>query len=348
MSEAVSLSQIPTVANLHALLNAAGHSQQPCEQLRWLVVSGYAEIPFPGLGHTLKRWQTLSTVAQHDLALAKLFESHADAQAILAELGHEHEFVPMQVWAVWCADPPGKRVRVSSSTSDTGKARIHGTKPWCSGAAYVRHALVSAWDEADRPRLVAVDMAQSEARVTRDGWHAVGMAATASVDVIFDGAEGFLVGNPGTYVDRPGFHHGAAGIAACWYGAASAIAGHVLEAVRRRPDNPHALAHLGTLDIVLAQARGQLRAAAAEIDAQPGSACSHAVRRARLAVEAAAETILQQAPRAVGAGPMCKNAHLARLMADLPVFIRQSHAERDLAEHGRAVAEQDQAASWML
>jgi len=35
---------------------------------------------------------------------------------------------------------------------------------------------------------------------------------------------------------------------------------------------------------------------------------------------------------------LCQDAGYAQAMADLPVYIRQSHAERDLAAHGQLVA----------
>ncbi len=35
--------------------------------------------------------------------------------------------------------------------------------------------------------------------------------------------------------------------------------------------------------------------------------------------------------------PFCRSSHFARLSADLPVYLRQSHAERDLAELGQQV-----------
>ena len=50
--------------------------------------------------------------------------------------------------------------------------------------------------------------------------------------------------------------------------------------------------------------------------------------------------------RALGAGPLCKDEHLARLFADLPVFLRQSHAERDLEALGRAMTQES--APWQL
>jgi len=50
---------------------------------------------------------------------------------------------------------------------------------------------------------------------------------------------------------------------------------------------------------------------------------------------------LQHAGRALGAATLCHDAQVARLMADLPVFMRQSHAERDLAALGEFHAQRD-------
>jgi hypothetical protein len=46
---------------------------------------------------------------------------------------------------------------------------------------------------------------------------------------------------------------------------------------------------------------------------------------------------MHHAGRAVGAGPLCREPKFARAMADLPVFLRQSHAERDLAALGQSI-----------
>ncbi|MCF4998572.1 acyl-CoA dehydrogenase, partial [Pseudomonas syringae] len=43
----------------------------------------------------------------------------------------------------------------------------------------------------------------------------------------------------------------------------------------------------------------------------------------------------------------CKDRHFARLIADLPVFLRQSHAERDLAALGQLIASQPEE-TWAL
>jgi hypothetical protein len=69
--------------------------------------------------------------------------------------------------------------------------------------------------------------------------------------------------------------------------------------------------------------------------------------RARLAAEHAAACVVERAGRALGAGPLCRDAHFAQLMADLPVFIRQSHAERDEASLAERVIEEE-AISWQV
>ena len=51
------------------------------------VESGVLDLPLPGRGQTWERWAALAKLAEQDLCLARLAEGHADAVAILAELG---------------------------------------------------------------------------------------------------------------------------------------------------------------------------------------------------------------------------------------------------------------------
>ena len=329
----------PAALSIASRYQANDCSQSKADLHRLLGLSH--SLPLPGSGQTLERWRSLAEVAALDLVCAKLFESHTDALAILAELRQEHLIKDEGLWAVWCAEPPSHRVSLIPSSSHSDSMCISGTKAWCSGANEVTHALLSCWGQNDRHYLVAVDMAQSGVTVTAEGWQAVGMGATESVDVIFDHAEVQLVGSADQYTQRPGFLHGAAGIAACWYGAAESIAQYLVQHVQRRPEDVHAQAHLGAIDIALTQAASLLKAAAQAIDNNPQSSCALEVWRARLAVEGAVEAVLRRVPRALGAGPLCKQAHLANQIADLPVFLRQSHAERDLAAHGVQIAHEE-------
>lgn len=317
----------------------------PGHWLRELVRAGCGQLPLPGSGGTLLRWRGLAAVASVDLGLAKLFEGHTDALAILAELEAGFDAPEDACWGVWCAEPPDMRVGIR--TQAAGGVIVSGLKGWCSGAATLSHAIVSGWNGAGEPCLAAVALDQPGVTVTTQGWHAVGMRSSASVNVLFDQAQGSAVGAPGAYVDRPGFLHGGAGVAACWYGALAGIAGRLRDAVARDRPDPYRLAHLGAVDVALTQARAVLREAACAIDAHPAARCALETARARLAVEAAAQEVLSRVPRALGAGPLCRDAALAQALADLPVFIRQSHAERDQAEHGKQVAQHGES-PWTL
>jgi hypothetical protein len=312
----------------------------PADALQRLHREGYADLPLPGAGATLARWQSLAAVGGHDLALAKLYEGHLDAVAILAEAGMA-DVGASGVWGTWCAEAPAARLTIRHGAAFT----LHGRKAWCSGAAAVSHALVSCWNDAGQACLAAVALGQPGVTVTDEGWNAVGMAGSRSVDVLFDGATATLVGEPGFYVARPGFWHGGAGVAAVWYGAAQALAATLHASVAQRlaagmPVDVHRLAQLGEIDVALQTTAALMRTAAVEIDAAPFENGMARAMRVRLAVEQCATMVLHAAGRALGAGPLCKDKRIARLFADLPVFLRQSHAERDLESLGRTMCKE--------
>jgi alkylation response protein AidB-like acyl-CoA dehydrogenase len=261
--------------------------------------------------------------------------------AIIEQLGGSP--TPGSTWGMWAAEPPQARVQVRAAGH---MVRLDGRKAWCSGAAVLSHALLTAWDAEDRQQLVAVALDQPGVTITDQGWQAVGMGATGSVEVLFDDAEAQAIGEPGDYLNRPGFWQGGIGIAACWYGAARQIA-EVLRQHCAQREEPHALAHLGAVDTALYAAANVLRFSALHIDAHPEAGAELLARRARAVVEQSAEQVMREVGRALGAGPFCKDRHFARLIADLPVFLRQSHAERDLAALGQTLAEHPEEA-WTL
>ena len=333
-------------APLLALLSTALASLRdapPAAALKRLATLRLDRLPLPGQGATLDRWRALAAVGAHDLALAKLYEGHTDALAILHEASADVG-AGDALWATWCAEPPDARLALSPGSH--GGHRLDGRKAWCSGARDVTHAVVSCWGPDGAAMLAAVDLGQAGVTVTDDGWNAVGMAASGSVDVRLDGVEAQVLGGPGFYVERAGFWHGGAGVAACWFGAATRLADALRERVAGRGD-PHRLAQLGEAAVALQGSAALMREAGARIDRSPQANAMGDALSVRLSVEASAGLVLAAAGRALGAGPLCKDAALARLYADLPVFMRQSHAERDLEALGRVVSESG-AAPWTL
>ena len=173
------------------------------------------------------------------------------------------------------------------------------------------------------------------------------MAGSDTLDVRFAGIPAEPVGGPGGYVDRPGFAHGGAGVAACWYGGARGVGRTLLAAAAERDIGPYAHAHLGAVDVALSTAKTVLDVAAGQIDADPDDRQDGGRRRAlrvRAFVEAVSTEVMQRVGRALGAGPLCHDEAHSRRVADLTVYVRQHHAERNLAELGTLVA--DSGTSW--
>jgi alkylation response protein AidB-like acyl-CoA dehydrogenase len=335
------------LAALRVALARLDPGQNAAQALHTLIEAGLDQQEPPGGGGTLQRWSALDAVAEHDLSLAKLYEGHTDALAILRELGEPRPAAGS--WAVWAAEAPQGRTVIE--TAADGSIRLQGSKCWCSGAADVQHGLLTAWHEEGRgPQLVGVAMAQPGIVVSSAAWHAVGMAGSASLNVSFHGARARLVGNEGEYLSRAGFWHGGAGVAACWYGGAKALAESLRQSLVKAgltSAHPFRLAALGKVELALAQTAALLREAAAWIDANPQHDASAVALRVRLAAEQCAAGVLGECGRALGAAAYCLDEGFARRAADLPVFIRQSHGERDFAALGEKVAPHAQA-QWTL
>ena len=337
---------------LERVLSASTSASDGGMALRALVAAGLDRIPLPGHGETLKRWQALEQVARHDLALVKLYESHTDALAILDEIDPLSLPRSGATYAVWASeariDPI--TIRRPSAPHDPAQVTIDGRKAWCSGASVVDAGLMTAVDGAGARYLVEIALDAPGLMIDESRWNAVGMRGSGSFDVVCDGVPARIVGRAGAYLERPGFWHGGVGVAACWYGAAAAIASRVRDLQVGR-DDVHALAHLGAIDAALAGGAALLREVAAAIDARPAADCARVALRVRGAVADLAELVIHHATRALGPGPMCNEPDLARRLADLPVFVRQCRSEHDHVAQSRALladAAQLAAPGWSL
>jgi hypothetical protein len=284
-------------------------------------------LPLPGSGATARRLAGLRALGRVDLVLARLVEGHVDAVAILAELGGA-VVRPDELWGVWAAVPNSLAAR-----KQDGHWLVNGTKPWCSGAGTCTRALVTKAGP-DGPRLFAVDVADTQP--VPNTWPATGMAGSDSRTVQFDAVHATPVGGPGAYTSRPGFWHGGVGVAACWLGGAYLVARPLL--AKATSDDPHVLAHLGAVDAALASGDAMLATAAAQIDAAPSRNAQRLALQVRAVAESVATAVADHVGRALGAGPLCQDAAHGRNIADLLVYVRQSHAERDLAQLGGLVA----------
>lgn len=317
------------------------------ERLRTLLAGGALRLPLPGDGRTAERHRRLTAFGRRDLALARLIEAHTDALAMLAQSGRAP--CPNALYGVWAAERADARLCCEPIAG--GRWRLRGSKAFCTGVTLCDAALVTATDQAaGRPRLFHIDVRawreSGAACADTGGWAtpafadtATGTLTTAAAGVQVDGDA--AVGPPGWYLDRPGFWHGAAGPAAVWAGGAMALAD---AALAYRNDDPHRAALLGALAAQTWGMTAHLVQAGNEIDADPddrsGSACTRALSL-RHQIERAVTDVLDRFGRACGPVLLAFDADVARRHAELSLYIRQCHGERDLALLYRTLTRRD-------
>ncbi|MGA8988096.1 acyl-CoA dehydrogenase [Aeromicrobium sp.] len=286
--------------------------------------------PVPGAGDTAGRWSLLVALASDDLPLVKLVEPHHDAMAILSELDVQG-LDGGGVWAVWAAEPP---FAVLTGIETAAGWELSGTKAFCSGASLVSHALVTAETPAGS-RLFAIERgAVGIEEGDGPAWTGAGMSRANTRTLSFAEVPAIPVGSAGAYVDRPGFWLGGIGIAACWLGGARRVA-QTLENASGRLD-PHGRAHLGAVRSALDVSDLAFEAAASMVDRRPVSVPEAERLAQSLRAHAAhvVELVVSHVGRALGPAPLAFDAEHAEHVADLEVFVRQHHAERDLARLG--------------
>jgi len=286
--------------------------------------------PGPGEGSTADLWETLATLAAADLGAVRAIEPHLDALAILKQAWRD---APDGVWGVFAAEGGDEPL---TATRDGGDVALTGVKPWCSLADRLDGALVTARTADGGRGLFAVSLRASGVDVLPGTWHARGLAELASGPVRFTRVAGLPVGDPGWYLERPGFEWGGIGVAACWFGGAVGVARTVHAAAAAKP-NPFLMMHLGAIDRGLQDARRALAEAATLVDAHT-PASRMLAKRVRATVAAVVEDVLARSGHALGPAPLALDAAHAKRVADLSLYVRQHHAERDLESLGTAVA----------
>ncbi len=303
------------------------------------VLRAFRTDPSPrGDGRTRHNFAVLARAAADDLDVARLAEAHLDALTIRHEI--DGGTLPAaSCWGVYAAESATDRVRAHVAG---GGWRLSGRKPFCSGAAGpCTHALVTTHADDGR-RMFAVDLAADGITVHPGEWRAHGMRGSAAATVDLDDVVAEPVGGPEAYLDRPGFWHGAIAVASAWFGGAVGVAAPLRRAGLDGRLDAHGLAHLGGVDAALAAARSVLREAAVVLDDGPAESAPASRRRAlqvRAVVETAVECALTRTGRALGPVPVVRDVEHAQRVADLEVYVRQSHAERDLATLGELAVE---------
>ena len=310
-----------------------------------LLAPAEALAPLPGTGATVRLWELLATLGAADLTAARVIEPHLDALAIRAQAGmggpggmdsSGSVGSAGASWGVYAAEAPGLRL---DARPEDGVWHLTGTKLWCSLAAHLDRAVVTAHTGPGTRRAFAVDLRHTGVRPGRGTWASRGLAAVDSTAVEFTDVPAVPVGGDNWYLQRSGFAWGGIGVAAVWFGGAVGVARRLAAAARNREPDQIALMLLGQTDTALHGARRVLAAAAADVDAGRADGPDGALLagQVRAVVADAAEQVLRLAGHGLGPGPLTGEEEYARRVADLQVYLRQHHAERDSAALGRAL-----------
>ncbi len=323
--------------------------------------------PKPGEGQTARLWELLASVAAIDVAAGRILEPHLDAGAILSQAGAADSFTG--TWGVFAAEAPGTRLTAlpqaggehsggeqparEQGGTHSGEVRLSGSKPWCSLAQFVDHAVVTAHTQSGGRSAFAVDLRDAGVTCVDPEWTSRGLREIPSGTVHFDRVPAVPLGGDGWYFQRPGFAWGGMGVAACWLGGAVALGRHFKAALirgaqaQREPDQV-ALASLGEVDRTLTSAIQCLARTAELVDGrmqgraepreEPGGgrisgAWSEALR-VRGTIAAAVERVQLLVSQNLGPGPLAFDDRYGKCMADLSLYVRQHHALRDDAQLG--------------
>jgi alkylation response protein AidB-like acyl-CoA dehydrogenase len=326
-----SIRVVPSAEKLRKVDDPA--QRELAQALRSLQREGQLTLPSVGGGQTSQRHRALAGIARRDLTLGRVAEAHTDATAILAEAKRE----PREgaLYGVWASDGPASQLQLVS-TDGADRYVLRGVKQYCSGSTFLDAALVTA-HRGDELLLVDVALGDAPLEIDTTVWKSEAFRATATGSVIFHDVPvrpEQLIGGNRFYLDRPGFWHGAVGPAACWAGGALGL---IDVAMASRRASSHVLAHLGALEAMRWGLEALLDQAGREIDADPTDVTNTRQQRAlsvRHLIERLCTEVMDRFGRATGPAALAFDAAVARRYAELTLYIRQCHAERDLEELG--------------
>ena len=210
---------------------------------------------------------------------------------------------------------------------------------FCSGAGLVDRALVTVGQA--QQRLIDVNLRTSGNSIQFDdsNWKTSAFQEIRTSTATFAAtrvSENDFIGDPGWYLTRTGFWHGACGPAACWAGGAVRL---VDWALGQKREDPHTLAHLAAMNSSVWAMKSFLDCAGTEIDETPSDSFSAHLRALTLRhlVEQECTNIIRRLPRAYGPQPLAMNEDISQRYIELDLYLRQSHAERDLEALGRGL-----------
>jgi alkylation response protein AidB-like acyl-CoA dehydrogenase len=307
----------------------------------------------PGTWRHLLR--LLKIIGRGNLSVGRIYEGHVNALQLVLQWGDPTQIKVVAadvqdgcLFGVWNTEAPNDGVTLVEVAGGIQRFRLCGAKTFASGASIIQRVVANAttlggWQMC----LVPLDRVKVECDT--DSWQPLGMRATESIRVNFDGValdHAALIGEPGDYYREPWFSGGAIRFAAVQLGGAEAIAEasrHFLQQENRIEDSHQAI-RAGEMAALLETGNLWLEGAASRAEAAavcPDELVAYAglMRRTieRIGLEA-----IEHAVRSSGARSLLRPNSLERLVRDLTMYLRQPAPDFVLERAGKFTLKSEQ------
>jgi alkylation response protein AidB-like acyl-CoA dehydrogenase len=315
-------------------------------------LAGLAMAPFPkefggaGLceaGRYSDLCAILRLLGSADLSVARLFEGHVNAVALVTRYGDRGQLRSLSehigqagLSAVWGADD-AKGLRVNRGHTSF----LQGKKILASGVGFVTDPVVTA--KADDGQVMCLLHLTMDENTDLSGWNALGMRSTATGTIDLSGvkltAENML-GIAGDFMRQPHFSGGAWRFCAAHVGAIERLVDlfrdHLL--ARSRGEDPYQLQRLAQCIASAKTARYWVEEAARRLAAEEADADNVVAfaNLARMVTERCALDVVESVQRGVGLTSFIRPNPIERISRDLATYLRQPVPDLAMSNGARA------------
>jgi alkylation response protein AidB-like acyl-CoA dehydrogenase len=318
--------------------------------------------PLHGSSFTL--WMMTKQLARADLSLGRCWEGHANSLVLLDGIASDEQKARWfpgvvergEIWVAWSGEPqapkPGETSRFGTRVERVeGGWRLSGNKVFATSAGAARRAILlvhaagpggarHATAPAEGLLLLVCDLADPSVSVDGSWWDPIGMRATVSHLVRFDGTfipDGDVLGTPGQYLLEGWQTRFIPHYAASFLGAAEAAYEHTREYLvsQRRAEDPYAQHRLARMAIAVETAHLWLRHVGGLWDSGARAEAETAGSRARWLIEQLATETVEHAVHACGARSLVRPSPIERILRDLSLYVRHDNDDQILATVGR-------------
>jgi alkylation response protein AidB-like acyl-CoA dehydrogenase len=315
-------------------------------------LAGLAMAPFPkefggaGLCEAV-RYRDLCAILRllgsADLSVARLFEGHVNAVALVTRYGDRGQLRTLSehigqggLSAVWGADD-AKGLRVVRGH----KPVLQGKKILASGVGFVTDPVVAA--KADDGQVMCLLHLAMDENTDLSGWNALGMRATATGTIDLSGVKlttDNMLGIAGDFMRQPHFSGGAWRFCAAHVGAIERLVDlfrdHLL--ARSRGEDPYQLQRLAQCIASAKTARYWVEEAARRLAAEEADADNVVAfaNLARMVTERCALDVVESVQRGVGLTSFIRPNPIERISRDLATYLRQPVPDLAMSNGARA------------